>query len=94
MTNSHLDKISHYCSIEIVTIKEDNFLKDPNIEDQNIIIQNECDLITKYFPNPYDFSLCSEGKQIDSIGFSNQIKKLEDVGNYEYSKFIIGSSHA
>ena len=93
LINSYLDKISHYCSIEIVSIKEDNFLKDPNIEEQNIISKNECELIKKYFPNSYNFSLCIEGKQIDSIEFSNQIKKLEDMGNYKYINFIIGSSH-
>ena len=91
--NSYLDKISHYCSIERVSIKEDNFLKDPNIVEQNIILKNECELIKKYFPNSYNFSLCIEGNQIDSIEFSNQIKKLEDMGNYKYINFIIASSH-
>ncbi|MGL4616815.1 MAG: 23S rRNA (pseudouridine(1915)-N(3))-methyltransferase RlmH [Mycoplasmoidaceae bacterium] len=93
LINSYIEKISHYCNIEIISIRENNFLKNPNIEEQNIILKNESDLIKKYLIDSYNISLCIEGKQIDSIEFSNKIKKLEDIKNYKYINFIIGSSH-
>lgn len=93
LINSYIEKISHYCNIEIISIREDNYLKDPNIEEQNIILKNEFELIKKYFNNSYNISLCIEGKQIDSIQFSDKLKKLEDMSNYKYINFIIGSSY-
>ncbi|MGL5246486.1 MAG: 23S rRNA (pseudouridine(1915)-N(3))-methyltransferase RlmH [Mycoplasmoidaceae bacterium] len=93
LINSYIEKISHYCDIEIISIKEDNFLKDPNLEEQNIILKNECELIKRYLTNSYNISLCIEGKQVDSIEFANRIKNLEDIKNYKYINFIIGSSY-
>ncbi|MGL5591160.1 MAG: 23S rRNA (pseudouridine(1915)-N(3))-methyltransferase RlmH [Mycoplasmoidaceae bacterium] len=93
LINSYIEKISHYCNIEIISIKEDNFLKDPGFEEQKIILKNESELIKKYLIDSYNISLCIEGKQFDSIEFSNKIKTLEEMKNYKYVNFIIGSSY-
>ncbi|MGL4357611.1 MAG: 23S rRNA (pseudouridine(1915)-N(3))-methyltransferase RlmH [Cetobacterium sp.] len=93
LINSYIEKINHYCNIEIISIKEDNFLKDPSIEEQKIILKNESESIRKYLIDSYNISLCIEGKQVNSIEFSNKIKNLEDMKNYKYINFIIGSSY-
>ncbi|MGL5246484.1 MAG: 23S rRNA (pseudouridine(1915)-N(3))-methyltransferase RlmH [Mycoplasmoidaceae bacterium] len=56
-------------------------------------LKNKYELIKRYLTNSYNISLCIEGKGTDSIEFANRIKNLEDIKNYKYVNFIIGSSY-
>jgi len=80
MINDYKKRISKYHKIEIIELKDTN-----NLEEEAINIK-------KHLNNQdYIISLDIEGKQYDSISFSNLIDKT--FNNYGTITFIIGSSY-
>lgn len=84
--NDYQKRISKYTKINIIEL--------PNYNSDNIIdiLEHEKELILKNIKNKdYIITLEIEGKQLDSVSFSN---KIEEVFNYNSSiDFIIGGSY-
>ncbi len=93
LINSYIKKISHFISIEIISIPESNS-KNESIENINESLKREKDEILKYINDSYNISLCIEGEQLDSISLSKKVDNiLINNTNKKYINFIIGGSY-
>ncbi len=82
----YIKRLSPYCSVTITEVKEERF-KDANSKDA--ILRKEGDRILKVLPNNALFiALDKEGKKLDSVGFSENIKEWTQNG--QHIVFIIG----
>lgn len=85
-------RLSKFCTLNIIEVKDE---KTPDGASDKVnlgILKTEADRICKYLSDKsYVIPLCIEGKQLDSVSFSNKIVELENTG-YSHIQFIIGGS--
>ncbi|MBQ9448274.1 MAG: 23S rRNA (pseudouridine(1915)-N(3))-methyltransferase RlmH [Acholeplasmatales bacterium] len=85
-------RLSKYCSVEIIEVKDEMIKENSSAKDDEIVKKIEGERIIKALPkNSCNVLLDLRGKKLDSVGFS---KMIDDIMKYENSNitFIIGGS--
>lgn len=85
-------RLSKYCSVEIIEVKDEMIKENSSAKDDEIVKKTEGERIIKALPkNSCNILLDLRGKKLDSVGFS---KMIDDIMKYENSNitFIIGGS--
>ena len=88
--NEYAKRLSRYCDIKIVEVKEENFLKEPNESQKLEILKLEAEHIKKEIKG-YLMVTAIEGKKFSSVDFSKKIDSIKNV-NSEIS-IVIGGSY-
>ena len=88
--NEYSKRLSRYCDIKIVEVKEENFLKEPNEAQKLEILKLESEHIKKEIKG-YLMVTAIEGKKFSSVDFSKKIDSIKNV-NGEIS-IVIGGSY-
>ena len=88
--NEYAKRLSRYCDIKIVEVKEENFLKEPNESQKLEILKLEAEHIKKEIKG-YLMITAIEGKKFSSVDFSKKIDSIKNV-NSEIS-IVIGGSY-
>ena len=85
-------RLSSFCNLEIVELKEYKLPENPSESDINRALADEAERITKAIPQKaYKIAMCIEGRQFSSEELA---KKLEEVTQTNACIcLIIGSSH-
>jgi 23S rRNA (pseudouridine1915-N3)-methyltransferase len=88
----YLKRLSRFCKIKVVEVNEEKAPQSPSPAQDEIIRQKEAQRIKKAIgKNSVVIALALEGKELDSVQFSESINSLMAEGKSELS-FIIGSS--
>ena len=90
--NEYLKRLSKYCSVETIEVKDEPIKDNSSAKDDEIVKRIEGERIIKALPkNSYNILLDLRGKKLDSIGFS---KLIDNITKYDNSNitFIIGGS--
>lgn len=90
----YVKRLSKYCKLEIITLKDEKLPTTLNESNINIVKEKESNLILQKlnnFANSYIFVLDENGKEFTSTEFS---KKLESIPITGYSTicFVVGGS--
>ena len=88
--NEYAKRLSRYCDIKIVEVKEENFLKEPNESQKLEILKLEAEHMKKEIKG-YLMITAIEGKKFSSVDFSKKIDSIKNV-NSEIS-IVIGGSY-
>lgn len=88
--NEYAKRLSRFCEFKIVELPEENFNKVDDALIENIK-KKEAEKIVANLKG-YVFALAIEGKKYSSLAFSEEIKKLIDLGRGEIT-FVIGGSY-
>ena len=88
--NEYVKRLSRFCEFKIIELPEENYLK---VDDALIVAikKKESERILQNLKG-YVFALAIEGKKYSSQSFSEDIKKLIDIGKGEIT-FVIGGSY-
>ena len=91
--NEYLKRLSKYCKLEIITLKDEKLPSTLNESNCNIVKEKESNLILSKLntPNSYTFVLDEKGKEYTSLELSSKIDKVMTMGNSTIN-FIIGGS--
>lgn len=85
-------RLSAFCKLNIVELTPERLSDSPSAAEIKSALEKEAKLIKAKLPsNPYIFSLCIEGKQLDSVEFSQKLDSIALSGKSNIA-FIIGSS--
>lgn len=91
--NEFYKKISHFINIHEINIDNELIKNENNNSEIEKALLNESKKLEKYFSNnSFNIVLAIEGKQMDSIEFSNKINNILCDSQYKQINFIIGSS--
>ena len=93
MQAEYLKRLSKYCKLEIITLKDERLPTVLNESNCNIVKEKEANLILSKLntPNSYTFILDEKGKEYTSMELSNKIDKIMTCGNSTIN-FVIGGS--
>ena len=93
MQNEYLKRLSKYCKLEIIILKDEKLPSTLNESNCNIVKEKESNLILSKLntPNSYTFVLDEKGKEYTSLELSSKIDKVMTMGNSTIN-FIIGGS--
>ena len=93
MQQEYLKRLSKYCKLEIITLKDERLPSTLNESNCNIVKEKEASLILAKLntPNSYTFVLDENGKEYSSCELSNKIDKVMTCGNSTIN-FVIGGS--
>ena len=93
MQAEYLKRLSKYCKLEIITLKDEKLPAVINESNCNIVKEKEASLILSKIntPNSYTFILDEKGKEYTSVELSNKIDKIMTYGNSTIN-FVIGGS--
>ncbi|TVP93984.1 MAG: 23S rRNA (pseudouridine(1915)-N(3))-methyltransferase RlmH [Acholeplasmatales bacterium] len=89
----YLKRLQRYGSVRVIEVKEARESKQTSEADIQKLLDEEAQSIReKLQPNTFRIGLVVEGKQLDSVAFS---EKIESILTYQSSHltFIIGGSH-
>ena len=87
-------RLSKYCKLEVITLKDEKLPTTLNESNINIVKEKEGNAILQKlnnFPNSYIFVLDEKGKEFTSVEFSEKLTKLPTTG-YSTICFVIGGS--
>ncbi|MFW5686830.1 MAG: 23S rRNA (pseudouridine(1915)-N(3))-methyltransferase RlmH [Halanaerobium sp.] len=85
-------RLSRYCSLEIVELKDEKVPKNPSEKDIEALQALEGERITKNIPErSYVFALDVKGKPMTSTGFARSLNNLQVRGCSSFT-FIIGGA--
>lgn len=85
-------RLSRYCNLEIVELEPVRLPDNPSKNEIDNALLKESEMILKKIPtNSKVFTLCVEGKGMDSPKFAQKIESIANIGNSIV--FIIGSSY-
>ena len=90
--DEYIKRLSKYCSVEIIELKDEPIKENSSPKDDEIVKKVEGEKIIKAIPkNSYSVLLDLRGEMLDSVAFS---KKIDDITKYGNStiNFIIGGS--
>jgi 23S rRNA (pseudouridine1915-N3)-methyltransferase len=88
----YLKRLSRFCRIEVIEADEEKAPDDANASQEKKIRQKEAERIVKALgKNTTKIALALDGKEMDSLEFSREIKSFMTSGKSDLS-FIIGSS--
>lgn len=93
MQAEYLKRLSKYCKVEIISLKDERLPSVLNESNCNIVKEKEANLILSKLtaPNSYTFVLDEKGKQYASTELSEKIEKITTMGNSTIN-FVIGGS--
>ena len=93
MQKEYLKRLSKYCKLEIITLKDEKLPTVLNESNCNIVKEKEASLILSKLntPNSYTFVLDEKGKEYTSVELSQKIDKVMTGGNSTIN-FVIGGS--
>ena len=85
-------RLGRYCKLEIVEVPDEKTPDEASAAEEEQIKKKEAERLCKYIKDDaYVIALAIEGKQFDSVGFSEQIEKIALSGK-SHIQFIIGGS--
>lgn len=85
-------RLTPFCNFEIVEIPEYRLAKNFSDSDINLALEKEGKNIIAAIPkNSYVIALCVEGKEFNSVEFSEKLEEIKLKGKSSIA-FIIGSS--
>ena len=92
MQDEYLKRLSKYCKIEIIELKDEKLPSDLNESNCNIVKEKEGQKVLSKldFSNSYIFVMDEHGKEYTSIELSEKISKL--MLNFSNITFVIGGS--
>jgi len=93
MQAEYLKRLSKYCKIEIITLKDEKLPTTLNESNCNIVKEKEAYSILSKLntSNSYTFVLDEKGKEYSSVELSSKIDKVMTLGNSTIN-FVIGGS--
>lgn len=93
MQAEYTKRLSKYCKLEIVTLKDEKLPNTLNESNCNIVKEKEANAIIAKLnsPNSYTFVLDEKGKEYTSVELSSKIDKVMTMGNSTIN-FVIGGS--
>ncbi len=93
MQAEYAKRLSKYCKLEIITLKDEKLPSTLNENNCNIVKEKEANAILAKLnaPNSYTFVLDEKGKEYTSIQLSEKINKVMTMGNSTLN-FVIGGS--
>ena len=93
MQSEYLKRLSKYCKLEIVILKDEKLPSSLNESNCNIVKEKEASLILSKLtaPNSYTFVLDEKDKEYTSVELSEKIDKIMTMGNSTIN-FVIGGS--
>ncbi len=90
--NEYKKRLSAFCSLEIVELECERLPEKPSEKEIGTALKKESEKIFAQIPERSEvFALCIEGKQLDSVSFSDKIKNVATYGT-DTICFVIGSS--
>ena len=85
-------RLSAFCKLSIVQIKEARVPDSPSEKEIAIALDEEAkSILAEMSPRAYKIALCVEGKQLSSEAFAEKIDKA--AASHGEIIFVIGSSH-
>lgn len=91
---NYFNKIKHFINVEYIVLKEEKVIDELNNSLIKICLKNEAKkIINKIESNSFTFITCINGKQYNSIDFSNLIKNKINDSTIKSINFIVGSSY-
>lgn len=93
MQSEYVKRLSKYCKLEIIQLKDEKLPSTLNESNCNIVKEKEANAILAKLnsPNSYTFILDEKGKQYSSVELSEKIDKVMTMGN-SIINFVIGGS--
>lgn len=93
MQTEYLKRLSKYCKLEIVTLKDERLPTNLNESNCNIVKEKEALTILSKLntSNSYTFIMDEKGKEYSSVELSDKISKVMTMGNSTIN-FVIGGS--
>ena len=93
MQAEYTKRLSKYCKLEIIQLKDEKLPNTLNESNCNIVKEKEANAILAKLntPNSYTFVLDEIGKEYSSIELSQKIDKVMTMGNSTIN-FVIGGS--
>lgn len=91
MQAEYLKRLSKYCKIEIIELKDEKLPSLLNDSNCNIVKEKEGNLILSKLKTGYTFILDEKGMEYTSVKFSEKIDKIQTEGNSTIY-FVIGGS--
>lgn len=93
MQGEYIKRLSKYCKLDIITLKDEKLPSVLNESNCNIVKEKEANLILSKLniPNSYTFILDEKGKEYSSLELSSKIDKIMTNGNSTIN-FVIGGS--
>ena len=88
--NEYLKRLTRFCDLKIVEIKEENFVQEPTESQKLEILKREGERILKELKG-YVMVMAIEGQKVDSKKFSKIIKEVKDKDGE--MTFVIGGSY-
>ena len=88
--SEYAKRLSRFCDLKIVEVKEENFTTNPNDAEREVIKQREGEKISKEIKG-HVIALAIEGKKYSSESFAKLLSNIKDNG--EELTFIIGGSY-
>lgn len=90
--DEYLKRLSKYVNMHIYEVKDEKTPDKCSDHESDLIMQKEAEKIQKYLvADSYKYFLCIEGKELDSISFSNDISAKE-LSGHSHLQFVIGGS--
>lgn len=85
-------RLSRYCKLEIIEVSDEKNMEQPSGAEEALIKDKEGMRLCKHIREDcYVICLAIEGKQVDSVGFSEKINRL-GVSGKSHICFVIGGS--
>ncbi len=91
MQNEYLKRLSKYCKVEIIELKDEKLPSILNDSNCNIVKEKEGALILSKLKSGYLFVLDEKGSEYTSVKFSENLQKILTNGNSTLY-FVIGGS--
>lgn len=93
MQTEYLKRLSKYCKLEIITLKDEKLPSTLTEGSCNIIKEKEAEKILSKLnaSNSYTFVMDEKGKEYTSVELSEKIDKIMTIGNSTIN-FVIGGS--
>ncbi len=93
MQSEYVKRLSKYCRLEIIQLKDERLPSTLNESNCNIVKEKEANAILAKLntPNSYTFVLDEKGKEYTSVQLSEKIDKVMTMGNSTIN-FVIGGS--
>lgn len=93
MQEEYIKRLSKYCKLEIITLKDEKLPSTLNTSNCNIVKEKEGQAILSKLnvSNSYTFVMDEKGKEYTSVELSEKLDKIMTMGNSTIN-FVIGGS--
>ena len=85
-------RLGRYCKLEIIEVADEKTPDEASVAEEEQIKKKEAERLQKYIrDDAWVIALAIEGKQYDSVGFSEEIERIT-VSGKSHIQFVIGGS--